>query len=282
MCKNTVNIDSNRFFLLSWLVMPLVFIWLIVSYFVGIDHKPIWAEPFPTNACSVSNVDTNITFQWKKTGLITFWFDDGWLNQYSTAYPILRQKNFNAAVSIITSSVDTELYMSWAQIKKLQYNGWEITSHSVNHICEKNQLDQEKVDKELKDSKSKLESEGLAIENFTTPCGANVDYYEGKAKDLYLSLRTSYPDLNSLPVTNPYGLKIYAITPKVSISEVNSWIERAKKENKWLILVFHQVDDTNQEYGVSPSVFLQIVNVVEKSGLPVVLPVQALNLVEVK
>ena len=276
--KSQEQSPQNRFFLLSWLVLPLILIWMIASFFIGINRQPVWAQPQNQQKCANQVIPSQI-YKWQGTGLITLWFDDGWQSQYSTAEPVLEENKIKAALSIITGSVNGDHYLSWAQIKLLQYRGWEITSHSVNHICEKEKLDYKKIDEELINSKNKLESEGLIIENYTTPCGTNVELFVQQAKNYYQSLRTSFTGLNPLPVTNPYQLNIVAISQSTKPEDINNRIEQAKLEKKWLILVFHQVDDSQAEYSVTPENFNKIVNQVIESKLPVVLPSQVLSMV---
>jgi peptidoglycan/xylan/chitin deacetylase (PgdA/CDA1 family) len=62
-------------------------------------------------------------------------FDDGFKDQYTNAYPLLKRYGFVATFFIITCFVDEERdgYMSWAEIELLHANGMEIGSHSYTH-----------------------------------------------------------------------------------------------------------------------------------------------------
>jgi len=62
-------------------------------------------------------------------------FDDGYLDNYTHAYPILERYGFSGTFFIITGLVDkrTEGYMSWDQIEELHSRGMEIGSHSYTH-----------------------------------------------------------------------------------------------------------------------------------------------------
>ena len=72
-------------------------------------------------------------------------FDDGYANNYTEAYPILRDFGFRAVLFVVVQTVgwnnhwhdprtETRIPMvSWTQLKELQKAGWEIASHTMNH-----------------------------------------------------------------------------------------------------------------------------------------------------
>ncbi len=60
-------------------------------------------------------------------------FDDGMLNNYTVAYPILKELGLKAYFFIIVSKVGTSGYMSWEQLKELKDAGMIIGSHGMGH-----------------------------------------------------------------------------------------------------------------------------------------------------
>jgi peptidoglycan/xylan/chitin deacetylase (PgdA/CDA1 family) len=62
-------------------------------------------------------------------------FDDGFKDQYTNAYPLLKKYGFVATFFIITRFADEERpeYMSWSEIELLHADGMEIGSHSYTH-----------------------------------------------------------------------------------------------------------------------------------------------------
>jgi peptidoglycan/xylan/chitin deacetylase (PgdA/CDA1 family) len=69
-------------------------------------------------------------------------FDDGWLSQYDSAYPILKNFGYKASFSIVTSYVGKkENYMTWNQLKEMasyrrpsdNSHLFSIASHTVHH-----------------------------------------------------------------------------------------------------------------------------------------------------
>lgn len=67
-----------------------------------------------------------------KPVLITF--DDGYDNNYSVAFPILKKYNFTATFFVITSYMNGKGMMSWPELKEMQDYGMTIAPHTVNHI----------------------------------------------------------------------------------------------------------------------------------------------------
>jgi len=68
----------------------------------------------------------------KKSVLITF--DDGYEDNYTNAFPIIKKYNFKATIFVITGSVDKDKsYLSSAQLKEMQKNGVDIQSHTNIH-----------------------------------------------------------------------------------------------------------------------------------------------------
>lgn len=92
----------------------------------------------------------------KKSVVITL--DDGYEDNYTGAFPILKEFRFHAAIFVITKTVDTYYnYLTSAQLKEMSDYGIDIESHTVSHN-ELNQYSYEQQYKELHDSKQFLEA----------------------------------------------------------------------------------------------------------------------------
>jgi len=72
-------------------------------------------------------------------------FDDGYVNNYTEAFPVLRDFGFRATIFVVVQTVGWENHwhdpkleerismITWAQLKELQRAGWEIGSHTMGH-----------------------------------------------------------------------------------------------------------------------------------------------------
>jgi len=111
--------------------------------------------------------------------LITF--DDGTQSVYDSAFPVMQKYGFIGVTYIVRNYMDSQdqIYMRPEQVKQLAAAGWEIGSHSLNHIDLT--LNPERQRNEVVESRTKLEAElGVPVLSFAYPFGAldssTVDY----------------------------------------------------------------------------------------------------------
>lgn len=113
---------------------------------------------------------------------IVITFDDGYMDNYNNAFPILKELEMNATIFCITSRLDGSYYLSPDAIKEMSDYGIDIQSHTINHP----KLDSLTYDKqlaELKESKQALESiTGKPVTSIAYPFGNFNDYTIRAAK----------------------------------------------------------------------------------------------------
>lgn len=102
--------------------------------------------------------------------LITF--DDGYLDNYTNAFPILAKYDLKASFYIITGMIGQPNRVTAAQIRELDRAGMGIGSHTVTHRL-LGDLKQDDVQAELSQSKTTLEQLlGKSIDFIAYPCGS--------------------------------------------------------------------------------------------------------------
>lgn len=100
--------------------------------------------------------------------LITF--DDGFGDNYKTAWPILKKYGFRATFFIVTNEVG-RYSIDWPQLKELADAGNTIGSHTVHH-CDLSALSTGQQKAEIFDSKAALEKQlDIPITTFCIPYG---------------------------------------------------------------------------------------------------------------
>jgi peptidoglycan/xylan/chitin deacetylase (PgdA/CDA1 family) len=280
------SFKKERILLVSWILLPFLVVWISTNYLIGMNRQPSWqTDDNPkvagaqTEAIKTSPPPEVKKINWSGQGLVTLWFDDAWVSQFTVAHPLLESKGLVGALAVPTGSMGYPDYMSWVQVKLLSYKGWEITSHTRSHSCDPERTTDEVLENELHGAQQDLNSHGIRADNFVTPCGADSEKTTEVAKKYYLSLRTSYPGVNPLPVNDPYNLKVRAIRKNTTADEVKKWLDEARDQKAWVILMFHQIDESGTDYSIKPEEFGRVIDTVKQSGLEVVLPIQALQII---
>jgi len=106
----------------------------------------------------------------KKSVVITF--DDGYEDNYTNAYPVLKKFQIPATIFVVVGWVGKKDMMNWQQVEELQRSGLiAIESHGMTH-CELIQVGKLKAKEEIETSKKILESRlNTEIKYFCYPCG---------------------------------------------------------------------------------------------------------------
>ena len=102
--------------------------------------------------------------------LITF--DDGYKDNYTTAFPLLKKYGFKATIFVVTSFLGQKSqYFTWEQAREMEKEGISIQSHTATHRS-MTDLSDEQLRAELVESKKKAEEElGHPVEYMAYPTG---------------------------------------------------------------------------------------------------------------
>ena len=163
----------------------------------------------------------------EKSILITF--DDGYMDNYYNAFPILKDFNMVATIFCITSDLDGSYYLSKDAVREMSSYGIDIESHTVNHP-HLNKMTYDKQLEELVESKKNLEEiTGKEINSIAYPFGDFNDNSVKAAKDagyvLGFTTKLGLSDRSDNPLTLD---RIY-ISSKYNM---NTFKELLNKKNK--------------------------------------------------
>lgn len=135
--------------------------------------------------------------QWLKSAdkeaILTF--DDGEMNNYEIAYPIIKELGFRAYFFIIVKRIGHDGYMGWKELKSLAETGMTIGSHGLTHEVLTNLKDSQIIE-ELRASKNCLEKNlGIPVNTFSVPRGFCNDKiiqmaYESGYSQIFISERS--------------------------------------------------------------------------------------------
>ena len=98
-------------------------------------------------------------------------FDDGNIDNFNNAYPILKKYGFVATFYVVQTYVNGTDMISADQLKELVQNGWEIGSHSKTH-AHLPAIGEDMLSEEIRMSKLNLEELlGTPVNSFAFPFG---------------------------------------------------------------------------------------------------------------
>jgi peptidoglycan/xylan/chitin deacetylase (PgdA/CDA1 family) len=207
-------------------------------------------------------------------GLVSITFDDGWVSQYNNALPILRELGITATNYIISGCVNVDpVCMTQAQIQELGDRGDEIGSHTVSHP-HLTKITAAERNAELQDSQTELRRMfgPSAATNFAAPYGEHDHFTAATAQRYYATQRSTDSGFNTKSGFYRYGLvgqNVLAHTPR---DMVQGWIDSAKANNYWLVLVYHEVGENRNGgvFHVDTETFQVEMRAVKDSGLETV------------
>ena len=99
-------------------------------------------------------------------------FDDGYLDNYTNAYPIMKKYGYTGTIFIVTNLVgEDSRFVTWDQVREMQQAGFVFGSHTANHIS-LTSLTKEEVSNELTQSRNTIAQQlGKPPKYFAYPTG---------------------------------------------------------------------------------------------------------------
>lgn len=214
-------------------------------------------------------------------GMVSLDFDDGWLSAYKLGLPIFNNAGFKTTQNIFTNGFnDPANYVTVNQVKIMQSRGNEIGCHSASHADLAAITDPAVLANEIGGARAILASKGIQTNTFAYPYGSYNSTVQAAVKSAgFASARSSDTGYNTKDA-NKYALMIQSVENTTTISQVKAWINSAKKNKTWLILLFHEVatNTSGRQYSVTPNMLKQIAAYLKTQQVPVVTNSQGIEL----
>ena len=203
-------------------------------------------------------------------GMVTFSFDDNLLSQFQNARPILNTAGLKATYFVISQDPGTEsIAMTWANLTTLGGEGNEIAGHTRTHPF-LTQLTSAQMVAEVTGSFTDLVAQGFSPKTFAYPYGDVNAAVEAAVKAAgYLGARGSYTGLNG-PVSDHYDLYDIRLDTTSNLATVESYIDQAKADKRWIVFELHDVMNGGDTYSITPAFLQSLVTYVKSSGISVV------------
>lgn len=219
--------------------------------------------------------------EYRNKALITFSYDDGRKNNYTTALPIHENYDIPASFAIIAGrAIDPQhwtRHMTPIEIVDAHKRGVEITSHGVMHEYKFTDLSIDSLDFELRESKRILDGFVGADQKISTLCLPYSAFNEivlNEASKHYSLVRGHTQKLNETHGNSAF-VASYGLTNITTFAQVRKEIDAAIDERKWLVLMLHGVveDDIAQgQYDISKNLLEKILEYVNDVGRGSLMP----------
>jgi len=200
--------------------------------------------------------------------LVSITFDDSWASVHNNALTILERYNVTSTQYVISGLLGQPGYDSVKQLYDFQKSGHEIASHTIDHK-DLTKLSNKDLTNELTASQKDLSKCFGPVTDFAAPYGTyNPTTSQAIAKS-YTTARSTDAGLNSSDDLNPYELKVENVRADTSPEQIQAWLDTAKVNHAWLILVYHQVDNSHGEYSRTTAAFESDIQKIASSGIAV-------------
>ena len=149
---------------------------------------------------------------------IVITFDDGYVDNYENAFPILKENNIKATFFVITNFVGDGYYMSADMLKEMQSTGMEIENHTIDH-ARLSLLSRENIYNEIKGAQEFLRDNiGASGDYLAYPFGWYSNKVINIANELNIKAAVTIQKGKISYKSNRYKLKRIEVAP-MSIEE---------------------------------------------------------------
>jgi hypothetical protein len=204
-------------------------------------------------------------------------FDDNWLSQYTEAYKLMSQYRLKGTIYSIPEKVGTTNYMTLAQCKAVQNDGWDISAHSSLDL---NTLNANQCENELVSIKKWLIENGFnkGVNDFAFPLGHWDSTNLPIVQKYFRSARTIVSFGETISPGDMHRLRIRLITNTTSTATIQGWIDAAILAKSWLILCYHKlVESPTVDTEHSITYFATEMAYINSSGIKVLPVSEVLN-----
>ncbi len=204
-------------------------------------------------------------------GFVSIVFDDGRRSSYDIALPILDNAGLKSSHFIVTGRMGAGFpgFIKTNEVLDIQSRGHEVGSHTRTHrdltlLSASEQLS------EISGSRQDLLNIGISeVKSFAYPFGSfNNSVVQTVKNSGYLGARATI-DGDNLRNENPYLIKRESMEINTTLSKAKADIDKAIANKTWLVLTFHQVDTSGNQFSVTPQLFQGIVDYLKAKNVTV-------------
>ncbi|QKW67561.1 polysaccharide deacetylase family protein [Staphylococcus hominis] len=166
--------------------------------------------------------------------LVSFYLDDGYQNDYDVVYPKAKSLGIPVTACLFNTS---QLLSTPDKLKELIDNGWEIHSHTANHV----DLDKMSYDEQVKEMSDNIEyykGLGINLKGICYPKGYSNEYTPKAARQFFEVGMSSIPGINNSPIDTYYVKR--DLTDQTDMTKMKERVDKILEDGKgWLVFYSH-------------------------------------------
>ncbi len=223
------------------------------------------------NAAAITPTQYNGTI-----ATVTFAFGHAYKSQLQ-AMNNLTKYHFMGNISPVYTKIGNSGYLSISQLLTLQNNGWQILSDSMTHPKIDSSTPDSTLQYEIVQSKQNLTSNGFCITGYESPFDiitTNSSYYIQNNYN-YAVINPNHQNTvysisnDGLQWNFPVAIHYYGVGKGLAYNNfttIKPLIDYAIKNKTYLVLNFHQIDQSTNPYSTYPQDIWQIMKYVHQQS----------------
>jgi peptidoglycan/xylan/chitin deacetylase (PgdA/CDA1 family) len=200
--------------------------------------------------------------------LVSITFDDGWANTHAQALPIMQRHKVVSTQYLVSGFLGTKNYMKPGDVYDFTKAGHDVGAHTFDHR-DLTRLPDKDLEMQLQLPKDGLSRCFGEVTDLAVPYGNFDIRTTTQTKSRYETARSTTVGYNTADLFNAYELKVQNVRRDTTPAEIQSWIDSAKQNRTWLILVYHQVGDNEGEFTRKAGDFENDIKAITASGVSV-------------
>ncbi len=214
------------------------------------------------------------------TGAVSLAFDDASKDHYTTVVPKLNSAGFKGTFYIPSRQLQDNGfsgYMSKAEVVSTHNFGHEIGGHTRTH-AHLTTLSAAQKQEEIAGGRQDLLGMNISpVSTFAYPFGeydlATLNIVQSAGYSAARSTIRGYVT----PSTDKYQLPEQSVEITTTFAQAKQWIDTAVANKQWLILTFHLVNYSGDQYSTTPEIYNQIIDYLAQKKPPVITVAQGIQ-----
>lgn len=207
--------------------------------------------------------------------MVAMTFDDGFLTDYTNAYPLMTEKGIKGTSYITTNWVGNSGFMTWDNIRELRDNGWDIQCHTHTHPP-LGQRTEEEIRYEIETLNASFLANGFELpSHHAYPYGSTSAIARAVLSEYRLTMRrTTNPNISNINYRNsvdPLSLRGLGVDIQTveHLNRIKANLLETKNTGGMVILFAHEIIQSpgDLQYKAVESYLADVFNYINEIGI---------------